>query len=136
MTDRLLRFLVLFTALCALAPACASAACAPVDGLKFVCGVAHPEDLARIPGTRWLIASGFENGAGLKLVDTRADAMRFWYRGLPSQIRPDPRSFPDCAASPDVKLFNAHGIFGWQLALVQEAADIGVSAGIHINTKG
>ncbi len=110
MIGRPMNSLLLTIALCMLGSAGARAGCAPVDGLHFVCGVAHPEDLARIPGTRWLIASGFENGAGLKLVDTRADAMRFWYRGLPSQIRPDPRSFPDCAASPDVKLFNAHGI--------------------------
>ena len=110
MIHRLLHSLLLSAALCVLASAGAQAACAPVGGLKFVCGVAHPEDLARLPGTRWLIASGFQNGAGLKLVDTQTGTMRFWYRGEPSQIRPDRRDYPDCAAAPDVKTFNAHGI--------------------------
>jgi hypothetical protein len=46
------------------------ASCAPMNGLNFVCGAQNPEDLVPIPGTRWLIASGMKNGAGLKLVDT------------------------------------------------------------------
>lgn len=84
--------------------------CGAVGDLHFVCGIEHPEDLAHIPGTRWLIASGFANGAGLKLVDTGARTMRFWYRGEPSQIQPDKNIYPDCPAAPDVRLFNAHGI--------------------------
>src|SRR5688572_19085400 len=41
------------------AAASASAPCEPVNGHSFVCGAERPEDLAHIPGTRWLIASGF-----------------------------------------------------------------------------
>ncbi len=85
-------------------------ACGPVGNLRFICGVDHPEDLAHIPGTRWLIASGFSDGAGLKLVDTDAKTMRFWYSGAAAQIQPDKKAFPDCGAAPDVRLFNAHGI--------------------------
>ncbi|MDE1938684.1 MAG: hypothetical protein KGI68_06670 [Alphaproteobacteria bacterium] len=85
-------------------------ACNAVGDLRFVCGIEHPEDLARIPGTRWLIASGFSNGAGLKLVDTEAKTMRFWYSGTAAQIRPDSKTFPDCRSAPDVMLFNAHGL--------------------------
>src|ERR1043166_9094252 len=61
----------------------------PVGELSFVCGAPHPEDLAHIPGTRFLIASGFTNGAGLKLVDTDAKTLRLWYSGTPAQIHPD-----------------------------------------------
>ena len=38
--------------------------CEPSDGHSFICGAQRPEDLARIPDTRWLVFSGFTNGAG------------------------------------------------------------------------
>jgi hypothetical protein len=52
--------------------------CEPSDGHSFICGAQRPEDLARIPNTRWLVFSGFTDGAGLKLVDTRTRTMRRW----------------------------------------------------------
>ncbi|MBV8804453.1 MAG: hypothetical protein JO042_05385 [Sinobacteraceae bacterium] len=84
--------------------------CAPSGGLRFVCGAEHPEDLAHIPATPWLIASGFSDGAGLKLVDTRNDTLRRWYVGSPQQVQEDIRAYPDCRAAPDPAVFNAHGI--------------------------
>ena len=61
-------------------------ACTPSAALKFVCGAERPEDLALIPGTRWLIVSGFQNGAGLKLVDTAAGTLEHWFQALPEQL--------------------------------------------------
>lgn len=78
--------------------------------LHFVLGAEHPEDLAHIPETPWLIASGFSEGAGLKLVDTRDDSLQRWYIGSPRQIQPDSAVFPDCPSAPDPMVFNAHGI--------------------------
>jgi len=87
------------------------AACAPANGLNFVCGAKNPEDLVPIPGTRWLIASGMTAGAGLKLVDTAAKTARPFYSGNPSQLRPDKTLFPNCPAPPDASTFNAHGLY-------------------------
>ena len=39
-----------------------SPACAPSNGLNFICGLQKPEDLVLIPGTGWLIASGMDPG--------------------------------------------------------------------------
>ena len=89
----------------------ATSACAPMNGLSFVCGAQNPEDLVPIPGTRWLIASGMRDGGGLKLVDTAAKTARPFYTGSPAQQRPDKTLFPRCPASPDVSLFNAHGLY-------------------------
>jgi hypothetical protein len=89
----------------------AGAACAPMGGLNFVCGARNPEDLARVPGTRWLIASGMEAGSGLKLIDTAAMTARRFYTGEPSQQSPDKKLFANCPAPPDPKTFNAHGIY-------------------------
>jgi len=84
--------------------------CAASQELSFICGAQRPEDLAQIPGTRWLIASGFTNGAGLKLVDVKSKTIRLWYDADPPQIRPDKAMYPACPGAPDPKIFNAHGI--------------------------
>jgi hypothetical protein len=92
-------------------PPAASASCAPMNGWNLVCGNENPEDLVPIPGTRWLIASGMKEGAGLKLVDTDAKTARLFYTGQPAQQSPDKKLFPNCPAPPDAKTFNAHGLY-------------------------
>ncbi len=87
-----------------------AAACAPTQGLNFVCGADRPEDLAHIPGTRWLVASGFRDGAGLKLVDTEAHTLTPWYTGVAAQVRPARGRRPACAAPPDPASLNVQGI--------------------------
>src|SRR5215469_8044836 len=92
-------------------PPPASTSCAPANGWNLICGNENPEDLVPIPGTQWLIASGMKEGSGLKLVDTDAKTARTFYTGGPAQQRPDMKLFPNCPAPPDVKGFNAHGIY-------------------------
>jgi hypothetical protein len=83
--------------------------CARSGDLEFICGMERPEDLARIPGTQWLIASGFASGAGLKLIDTNARSAKLWYRDG-TRSSPDAQRFPDCANAPEVASFNVQGI--------------------------
>src|ERR1700733_14761715 len=82
-------------------PPQATTSCPPTNGLNFVCGAQNPEDLVPIPGTRWLIAGGMKDGAGIKLVDTDAKMARPFYTGQPAQQRPDKKLFPNCPAPPD-----------------------------------
>lgn len=86
------------------------AACTSTSQLRFICGADKPEDLARIPGTRWLIASGFQAGSGIKLVDTRSRTLSRWYSGSAEQLRPDRARFPTCPGPLDATTFNAQGI--------------------------
>jgi hypothetical protein len=53
-------------------------ACLPENGIEAICGPVASEDLARVPGTRWLIASGLNIGspAHLYLIDTRSKHSR------------------------------------------------------------
>jgi hypothetical protein len=85
-------------------------ACAPSEALNFVCGAEHPEDLAPIPGTRWLVASGFSPGAGLKLVDTGTKSLRRWYRGSPDQVDFDRARYPLCPGPVDAGLVTPRGL--------------------------
>jgi hypothetical protein len=43
--------------------------CPPSGG--FVCGAKSAEDLVLVPDTNWIIASSFEPGAGIMLVDAK-----------------------------------------------------------------
>ena len=84
--------------------------CAPSDALHFVCGAERPEDLAPIPGTHWLIASGFSPGAGLKLVDTRTRNLSRWFEGRPDQILFDRARYPHCPGPVDAALLTPRGL--------------------------
>lgn len=84
--------------------------CSPDPGLAYVCGAEKPEDVVVIPGTDWLIASGFAPGAGLKLVDVRTRTLVRWFNGAEGQVAPDRRTWPDCPGVVDPTLFNARGL--------------------------
>ncbi|MBC2666142.1 hypothetical protein H7F51_11495 [Novosphingobium flavum] len=86
------------------------AACAAEGELAYLCGAQKPEDVIAIPGTRWLIASGFAPGAGLKLVDGPARRLSRWYTGAAGQIAPDQAAWPACPAPPDPALLNDRGL--------------------------
>jgi len=88
-------------------PTSASPDCRSEGDLSFVCGPKKPEDLAVLPGTDWLIASGMEEGGGLHLIDTRTKMWRRWIAARP--VKSDPR-FPDCDSPPDPERFSAHGL--------------------------
>jgi hypothetical protein len=84
--------------------------CSTSSGFHQVCGQTRPEDLARIPGTRWLIASGFSDGAGLKLIDTKSKSMLPAFAGTSIETKPEPDRFPDCDTPPDLKVLNMQGL--------------------------
>ena len=100
-----------FAALLALAPTAASAQdCTPDSDLDYVCGPQKPEDVLVLPATRWLIASGFVEGAGLKLVDTRTRRFMRWFTAAHEQVDADRRSFATCPGPVDPARFNARGL--------------------------
>ena len=93
------------------APAAAetSAECAPTDDLRFLCGLAAPEDLVPVPDTRWLIASGMEAGNGLHALDTAAKtASPLLAGGL--EAGADPARFPTCPGALDPEQAILHGL--------------------------
>jgi hypothetical protein len=79
--------------------------CGPEHGLEFVCGPKNAEDLVRVPGTPWIIASGMAEGSNLTLIDSRSGP----YSGLPVQAKPD-AAFASCATPPDPQKTITHGL--------------------------
>ena len=83
-------------------------ACEPRGNLQFLCGAPRPEDVVRIPGSRWLIYSGFSNGAGLKLVDSAAQTMRpLIFESTGANEKP---GWSQCGAPPDSATFSTQGL--------------------------
>ena len=61
-----------------------------------------------MPGTRWLVYSGFSNGAGLELVDTAAHSMqRLTYEVSATHQKDDWRH---CSTPPDSATFSTQGL--------------------------
>ena len=96
-------------ALVALAGAKPAPDCAPKGGLSFICGPVGGEDIGRIPGTPWLIASGLNLGAPahLQLIDTRTRRPQPLYP-LPGAPRPPPTA--DCPGPPDPAKMSTDGL--------------------------
>lgn len=92
------------------APAAPEPACHPDAELDYVCGLQRPEDLLAIPGTSWLVASGFAPGAGLRFIETRRRAVVPAYQRLASQVSSDDALESHCPGPVDPALFNARGL--------------------------
>lgn len=81
--------------------------CPSRGNLGFLCGTQRPEDVVRVPETRWLIFSGFSDGAGLKLVDSTAHSMRQLTYDVAT---PQPADWSQCNSPPDNTRFNTQGL--------------------------
>jgi hypothetical protein len=62
--------LLLLSGVSAQAPLSPPSDCNPSGAIRYVCGLAGPEDLAALPRTKWLIASAMSGEGGLYLIDT------------------------------------------------------------------
>jgi len=81
--------------------------CTPLGDLNFICGIKGPEDLAVLPGNRWLIASGEDIGSGLHLVDIGEKSSQRW---IASSTKAISQIYRDCDEAPAPDKFKAHGI--------------------------
>jgi hypothetical protein len=93
------------------APAGGASGCGPAHELHFVCGAHHPEDMERIPGTRWVIVSGFAPGGGLEVLDTRALTLRRWAVAAGSRREAGGTvGAPACPGPPDFRELDTQGL--------------------------
>jgi hypothetical protein len=100
-----IRLTVLICLSCWLVAPAAAQSCAPAGGVEFVCGPKNAEDLVRVPGTPWIIASGMTAGTGLTLINSRDGT----YGGMHAQAKHD-AMFANCATPPDSSKAVMHGL--------------------------
>lgn len=102
--------LSLISVFCFLGAAESSTAACDADGtVQFMCGPVSPEDLAALPQSPWLIASGMEDAGYLYLVDTRDFSSTILYPGETSQPRQDRVNYGSCPG-PAPNQFRPHGL--------------------------
>lgn len=84
----------------------------PSSALSFIEGPINSEDIAHVPGTRWVIASGMTSvghpQGHLYLVDRDAHSAEDPFPGA-VDLAGGGASLPE-SAPPDVASFNAHGL--------------------------
>jgi hypothetical protein len=89
----------------------ASAACDPVDGAEFICGMGSPEDLIHVPATSWIIVSGMAEGSShLYAIDSRTKTPTSLYPVAGARIQQDKKTYGACPGPLPERTFGAHGI--------------------------
>lgn len=86
-----------------------AAACDPDGSVKFLCGPVSPEDLAAIPQSPWIIASGMEDDGYLYLTDARDYSSRVLFPTETSRSRHDTVTYGACPG-PATDRFRPHGL--------------------------
>ena len=77
---------------------------------SYICGPISAEDMVLVPGTKWVIASGFGEGASLYLVDSEQKTWTNLYPADEPRARQNMKSYGACPGSPDPNSFVAHGL--------------------------
>jgi hypothetical protein len=91
----------------------AAALAAACEAMTFIPGVINPEDMVRVPGTPWIIASGLAEGertdGHIYLVNAGDQSVSTL---LPGHVtyRADANTYPACPGKPDEAKFSAHGL--------------------------
>ena len=91
-----------------------AAQCEPVGEIQFICDVTSPEDLAVVPGSEWVIASGNREGGRLQLVSVRDKTATILFPTPDRRAQLDPRIYPSCPGPLDPageRAFLAHGLY-------------------------
>lgn len=84
--------------------------CAAAGDYGFVCGLRSAEDLVQVPGTKWIIASGFVAEAPIYLVDTEAKTWSELYPGESPRAAPDLEIYGACPGAPPPGTLLSHGL--------------------------
>ncbi len=90
-----------------------TASAEPSDHATFITGLINVEDMVRVPGTPWIVASGLADGARtdghIYLVNANDRSFSVL---LPGHVdyRPAADGYPTCPGKPDEAKFSAHGL--------------------------
>lgn len=86
--------------------------CSAAVGLQSISGPVGSEDLAHVPGTQWLIASGLNLGAPAHFyaIDTGKNEAAIVFPLPSSRMALDRRQTPDCSGPPDLARMSTDGL--------------------------
>lgn len=84
--------------------------CEDFGEYSYLCGPVSAEDLVLIPGTKWIIASGFGGNVSLYLIDSERKSWGNFYPAGEPRARQNMATYGACPGSPDPSSFVAHGL--------------------------
>ena len=89
-------------------------ACAPADGVEFVCGLEAPEDLVVLPGDEWVVAGAYSGRGGINLIRAKDRFKVFAYPTEQVMDRFETKTYGGaCPGPPDASTkakFQIHGL--------------------------
>ena len=88
--------------------------CETVGEMQFICNLVSPEDLAVVPGSEWVIASGNRAGGRIHLVSIADKTATVLFPAANPNERLDTETYPTCPGPIDPNegdAFNAHGLY-------------------------
>ena len=88
--------------------------CDRVGEIQFICDLISPEDLAVVPGSEWVIASGNRAGGRIQLINVEEKTATALFPGPAQNGRLDADTYPSCPGPIDPSegdAFNAHGLY-------------------------
>src|SRR5213593_4496281 len=91
-----------------------SAVCDPVGHVRFVCNQIGPEDLAPVPGSAWVIASGMAANGAIRLINVRDKTTTTLFPTPTPKERLDKKTYDSCPGPIDPsekERFRAHGLY-------------------------
>jgi len=84
--------------------------CEAEGDFGFVCGPVSAEDLVLVPGTKWIIASGFTPVKSITLIDSQQKSWSELYPADKPRALQDMETYGACPGSPDPNNFVTHGM--------------------------
>src|SRR5262249_49504789 len=90
-----------------------AAGCDPAGNIQVVCGQQAPEDLVRLPGTDWVLASSFAGSGGIRLISVRDRTSSMLYPSDTAKDQLDKKTYDTCPGAPeadDKAKFSTHGL--------------------------
>ena len=91
-----------------------AAGCDAIGNVQFVCGQVSPEDLANVPGSEWVLASGNAANGAIRLISVRDRTTTILFPTAAPKERLDSKTYDSCPGPIDPaekEKFSAHGLY-------------------------
>jgi hypothetical protein len=90
-----------------------AAGCEAIGNVRFICDQLGPEDLAAVPGSDWVLASGMAANGAIRLINLRDKSTTVLFPSTASTERPNKKTYESCPGpiGSEGDKFRAHGLY-------------------------
>src|ERR1700682_5119136 len=90
-----------------------AAGCEAIGSVRFICDQLGPEDLAAVPGSDWVLASGMAANGAIRLINLRDKSTTVLFPSTSSRERPNKKTYESCPGpiGSEGDKFREHGLY-------------------------